>query len=121
MGAWDPSRIRPDIFYFSLWINLFKLFISWEPPPRNSKNKKNIRMSHRVFNRVFHRARVFHHVFRRVSDCRVFHRVFHRTRAFHRVFHGVLSRMFHRVLRRVFHRVLRRTSCVFSYRAFRRA
>ena len=34
-------------------------------------------MSHRVFNCVFHCARVFHHVFCRVSDCRVFHRVFH--------------------------------------------
>ena len=109
MGAWDPSRIRPSIFLYGL---ICLNFSFPGMPSRNSKNKKNTRMSHRVFNRVFHRARVFHDVFRRVSDCRVFHRVFHRARAFHLVSHRVLNRVFHRVLPRVFHRVLRRTPCV---------
>ena len=69
-------------------------------------------MSYRVFNRVFDLARVFHHLFRRVSDCRVFHRVFHRARAFHRVLHRVLNRMFHRLLPLVYHCMLRHTPCV---------
>ena len=49
-----------------------------------------------MFNRVLHRARVFHYVF-----CRVFHRVFHRACVFHRA----LLRVFHRVSHRVFHLV----------------
>ena len=57
-----------------------------------------------MFNRVLHRARVFLHVFRRVSDCRVFHRVFHRACVFHRA----LLRVFHRVNHHVFHLVFRR-------------
>ena len=65
-----------------------------------------------MFHHVFRRARVFHHVIRRVSDCRLFYRVFHRARVFHRVFQCVFHRVFHRVLPRVFHRALRRTPCV---------
>ena len=74
-------------------------------------------MSHRVFNRVFQRARVFHHVLRRVSDCRVFHHVFHRARAFHRVFHRMFHRVLPRVLPRVFHHVFRRARNIGNTRA----
>ena len=51
-----------------------------------------------MFNRVLHRARVFHHVFRRVSDRRVFHRVFHRACVFHRALLRVFHRFVHRPL-----------------------